>query len=83
MSEKKPKQGELIAGSLKPFIGGTIQPKDLSATLEDIGKSIDSTYQPLVDWVFNGRFKYKGFLYLSGVNEDSAMSVLKELYIKE
>lgn len=70
-----------ISASITPFMSpGLEKESDVEPVRQDIEKSIQRSFQPLIDWVFKGHFTYDGLTYRKGVNDFSAMAVLKSIY---
>jgi hypothetical protein len=73
--------GKLLANSFKPFlIPGIKKQSDVEPVAEGMANSINKAYQPLMDWVFEGKMKIGDFTYIKGVNDQNAMSELRKIY---
>lgn len=77
-------KSEYFAKTLRPFVAGNnVQEVDL--VIEDIAKGVEGivllSLQPLKDWIFQDRFIYDGITYIKGVNDISALIILKSIYL--
>jgi hypothetical protein len=73
--------GQRLAWTFRPFLTPGIEKlSDVDPTIRDMGAAIDKQYSYLIAWVFSGQFTYEGLTYRKGVNEHSAMIILRHLY---